>query len=222
MEELELIIASGTIPISTLDPRYPQRLFRLPDPPTILYVRGTLPDEAKTAVAVVGTHQADAEGIADGVAWGKGLAQRDAIVVSGLARGIDGAAHVGALAASGTTVAVLGGGFDNIYPPEHATLAAEIAKTGALLSEYPPRAPLTKPRLIARNRIIVGLSDAVVVVRLHADARGSMEAIHKAGDLAIPVFLVATDVGPKSQEAVADGAVPIGQAPDFDLVLNYL
>jgi len=221
-EELEHIVDSGTHAISIIDPEYPHRLKSLSDPPTILYVRGTLPPPEQTAVAVVGTHQADAEGIADAVAWGKGLAERDVVVVSGLARGIDGGGHTGALAAGGKTVAVLGSGFDNIYPPEHRGLAEEITQNGALVSEHPPRTPLTKQRLVLRNRIIVGLADAVVVVRIHEDTRGSMEAIRRARHLAVPTFLVATDTGTAAQKAVAQGAVPIAQSPDLDLVLNYL
>jgi DNA processing protein len=221
-EEMEHISAAGTKPISILDERYPKRLQRLPDPPTIIYVRGHLPDPSKTAVAVVGTHLADAEGIADAVAWGKGLAKRDVVVVSGLARGIDGGGHTGALAAEGCTVAVIGSGFDNVYPPEHLALAMEIAENGALISEHPPRTELTKAQLVLRNRIIVALSDAVVVVRLHEDTRGSMEAIRRARDLALPVFLVATEIGAATQRAVAKGAIPIHREPDFDLVLNYL
>jgi DNA processing protein len=222
-EELELIIAAGTTPISITDARYPKRLLRLPDPPTIIYVRGSLPTEDMTAVAVVGTHLADAEGIAEAVAWGKGLAQRDVVVVSGLARGIDGGAHTGALAGDGQTLAVLGAGFNHIYPPEHCTLAEEIERHGALISEHPPATPLTKQRLVYRNRLIVALADAVVVVRLHpAKSGGSMEAIRRARDLACPTFLVATDAGAGTRQAVADGAIPIGHLPDFDLVLKYL
>src|SRR3990172_8271612 len=106
-EELEMIVEGGTTPLSILDDNYPDRLRHLPDPPTIVYVRGQIPDETHTAVAVVGSHHADAEGIAEAVAWGKGLAQRGVVVVSGLARGIDGGGHTGALAAGGQTVAVL-------------------------------------------------------------------------------------------------------------------
>jgi len=220
--EIEHISESGTSPVSILDVRYPKRLQRLPDPPTIIYVRGSLPDPAKTAVAVVGTHLADAEGIADAVAWGKGLAEREVVVVSGLARGIDGGGHTGALAAEGYTVAVIGSGFDNVYPPEHLALAKEIVQSGALISEHPPRTELTKAQLVLRNRIIVGLSDAVVVVRLHEDTKGSMEAIRRARDLALPVFLVATDDSAAARSAVAKGAIPIHREPDFELVLNYL
>lgn len=222
VEEVEHMSDTGATPISILDAQYPKRLHRLPDPPTILYVRGRLPDPSKTAVAVVGTHLADAEGIADAVKWGKGLAKRNVVVVSGLARGVDGGGHTGALAADGFTVAVIGSGFDNVYPPEHLALAKEIALNGALVSEHPPRTELTKVQLVLRNRIIVGLSDAIVVVRLHEDTKGSMEAIRRARDLALPVFLVATEVSTAAQRAVAKGAIPIHREPDFDLVLNYL
>jgi len=220
--DLAAILDSGIQLVTILDDNYPERLRRLDDPPTILYVRGELPDPAKRMVAVIGTHQADEEGIADAVAWGKGLAQRGVIVVSGLARGIDGGGHTGALAGGGDTIAVLGSGVDNIYPPEHRVLANEISRHGALLSEYSPSSALTKARLVLRNRIIVGLSDAVVVVRVHEDTRGSMEAVRRARDIALPIFLVATDAGNAVRNAVAEGALPIGRLPDFDLVLNYL
>ena len=95
-------------------------------------------------------------------------------------------------------------------------------ETGALISEHPPKTPLTKQRLVLRNRIIVGLSDAVVVVRVHEDTRGSMEAIRRARNIAVPTFLVTSDTSSASQRAVAEGAVPIDQKPDFDIVLNYL
>lgn len=222
VEDLEMMIDQGTVPIPITAKEYPERLLNLSDPPTILYVRGVLPSQSARRVAIVGTHQADADGIADAVRWGKGLAERDAVVVSGLARGIDGGAHTGSLAAGGQTCAVLGAGFENIYPPEHAGLAEAIEKSGALLSEYAPRANLTKPRLVHRNRIIVAMADAVVVVRLHEDSRGSMEAVRRARDLAVPVFLVAHNTERQSQVAVAEGAIPIPREPDFDLVLNYL
>jgi DNA processing protein len=222
VDDLELMIDQGTTPIPITAEDYPHRLLGLPDPPSIVYVRGILPADGKRTVAVVGTHQADAEGIAEAVRWGKGFAERHVTVVSGLARGIDGGAHTGSLAGGGKTCAVLGAGFDNIYPPEHRGLAEAIEKSGALITEYPPRAALTKPRLVFRNRIIVALADAVVVVRLHEDTRGSMEAIRRAGDLAMPVFLVAHDTSKASQEAIGEGAIPIPSKPDFDLVLNYL
>lgn len=221
-EELEMIVEGGTTPLSILDDDYPDRLRHLPDPPTIVYVRGQIPEETQTAVAVVGSHHADAEGIAEAVAWGKGLAQRGVVVVSGLARGIDGGGHTGALAAGGKTVAVLGSGFNNIYPPEHRTLAEQIEQNGALISEHPPRAPLTKSRLVYRNRMIVALSDAVVVVRVHAPESGTMEAVRQGRDLARPVYMVTVDDTVAARRAVADGAMPIGRLPDYDLVLKYL
>jgi len=221
-EELEIIVEGGTTPLSILDDNYPDRLRHLPDPPTIVYVRGQIPDEAQTAVAVVGTHHAEAEAIAEAVAWGTGLAQRGVVVVSGLARGIDGGGHIGALVAGGKTVAVLGSGFNNIYPPEHRGLAEQIEHQGALISEHPPRAPLTKSRLVHRNRMIVALSDAIVVVRVHAPQSGTMEAIRQGRDLARPVYLVTADTTEASVRAVANGAIPIGRLPDLALVLKYL
>ncbi|HSG98412.1 MAG TPA: DNA-processing protein DprA [candidate division Zixibacteria bacterium] len=221
-EELTYITGKGIGLVGIHEEQYPPRLLRLGDPPPLLFVCGQLPDPDKTAIAVVGSHHADAIGIAEAVNWGKGLVARDVVVVSGLARGIDGGAHTGALAGNGTTVAVLGSGFDNIYPPEHRALAEEVTTQGALISEYPPSAPLTKARLVSRNRLIVGLCDAVVVVRVSETTKGSMEAIKRARDIAVPVFLVATDAGEASRRAIAEGAIPILPEPDYDLVLNYL
>ncbi|HEX9749922.1 MAG TPA: DNA-processing protein DprA [candidate division Zixibacteria bacterium] len=219
-EEFDHITSDSVSALVIGDTAYPRRLERLGDPPPLLYVHGESPDGETPCVGVVGTHEADAEGIADAVAWGRGLAERGVTVISGLARGIDGGAHTGALAGSGKTVAVLGSGFANIYPPEHRGLAEQITTQGALVSEYPPNASITKARLIRRNRLIAALSDALVVVRIHEGTRGTMEAIDRAGDVATPVFIVASDTSEAAQRAIVSGAIPLGRIPDFNLVLG--
>lgn len=144
------------------DPQIPEGVAALTDPPLGLFVRGDLP--AGPAVAVVGSRQASGYGREVAEHFGRELARAGVTVVSGMARGVDAAAHRGALAAAGRTVAVWGTGPDRVYPPEHASLAAAIAESGALVTEYPPGSPPRAHHFPERNRILVGLCRAVVVV----------------------------------------------------------
>ena len=147
------------------DAGYPNRLRNIYDPPCLLYVRGRLPafdDEA--AVAVVGTRDCTPYGVSCAEKLGHGLAAGGAVVVSGLARGIDSAALRGALRAGGTVAAVLGNGTDVIYPPENQYLYEDVAAAGALVSEYPPGTPPDGRHFPVRNRILSGLSLAALVV----------------------------------------------------------
>ncbi len=152
----------GAEVVTLADPHYPPLLRSISDPPLALYVRGRLPQEV--CVGVVGTRNPspDGEYVARRMAFELGSA--GVCVVSGLARGIDAAAHKGALEGGGSTVAVLGCGVDVCYPVCHEALAGQIVKSGALLSEYPPGTPPTKHHFPLRNRIISGLARAVVVV----------------------------------------------------------
>lgn len=152
------------------DPSYPGLLRTIADPPRILYLRGTLRDEDRTAVAVVGARRASAYGIAVAEWLGQELARCAVTVVSGLARGIDAAAHRGALRGGGRTIGVLGCGVDIAYPREHARLMAQIIAAGAVVSEYPPGTPPLKHHFPARNRIISGLSLGVVIVEGREDS----------------------------------------------------
>ncbi len=153
------------IQIVTLDdPEYPKSLKTISDPPLALYVRGTLVASDDVAVGIVGTRHASLYGRQCAERLGYDLALRGVTVVSGLARGIDSAAHQGALKGSGRTIAVLGSGLQCLYPAEHEGLAAEIAQQGAVLSEYPMTMPPLPHNFPRRNRIISGLSLGVVVV----------------------------------------------------------
>ena len=147
------------------DAEYPQRLRNIFDPPLLLYVRGRMPvmDE-EAAVAVVGTRDCTPYGTACGERLGRELAASGAVVVTGLARGVDSAAARGALRAGGTVVGVTGGGLDVVYPPENGDLYADVAATGVLLSEYPPGSPPDKAHFPVRNRIMSGLGVAALVV----------------------------------------------------------
>ena len=146
--------------------RLPPLLRAIHDPPACVYVRGAAADDLleRPAVAIVGARACSPYGALVARTLGKELAAAGLVVVSGLARGIDGEAHRGALAAAGATVAVLGCGADRDYPAAHARLAAEIRATGLVVSEYPPGTEPAPWRFPARNRIIAGLCAATIVV----------------------------------------------------------
>jgi len=153
--------------VSPGDSRFPERLAPIPTPPDQLWIRGDpgrLPGFSTPSLAIVGCRAASRDGLENARALADALARAGVVIVSGLARGIDAAAHRAALAAGGCTVAVLGSGLDCLYPPEHRGLAGEIARTGAVVSEYPPETPPQPHLFPRRNRIISGLADAVVVV----------------------------------------------------------
>ncbi|RME36649.1 MAG: DNA-protecting protein DprA [Planctomycetota bacterium] len=146
------------------DAEYPLALRRIPDPPLCLYVRGHLRETDAVAVAVVGTRRCSYYGREQAKRFGEMLAGAGFTLVSGLARGIDAHAHIGALRAGGRTLAVLGNGLPDVYPPEHQRLADEVAESGSLLSELPVGTGPTADNFPRRNRIIAGLSLGVVVI----------------------------------------------------------
>ncbi len=146
------------------DALYPASLLELPDPPAALYLRGRDLPGAVRAAAVVGTRAATEYGVHVAAILGRGLARADIAVVSGLARGIDAAAHQGALEAGGHTVAVLPAGIDTAVPGHHAALAREIAERGTLVSEWSTGAPVSRSAFPERNRLIAALSGVTVVV----------------------------------------------------------
>lgn len=146
------------------DPRYPPLLARIFDPPLVLWVRGSVEILSAQAIAVVGSRAASVYGEETALRLAADLASRGLVIVSGLARGIDAAAHRGAIAARGRTVAALGCGVDVVYPPEHAGLMGQVAHSGAVVSELPPGSPPLPMNFPERNRIISGLSRGVVVV----------------------------------------------------------
>ena len=168
---------------------YPSLLSRIDDPPGLLFVRGTLLPQDALSVAIVGARHATAYGLKVAEQLGASLARAGYTVVSGLARGIDAAAHRGAIQAGGRTIAVLGSGVLNVYPPEHADLAREVIDAGALISELPP---LTDPNVGTfpqRNRIVSGLSLGVVVVQA-ADRSGALITARLATEQGREVFAV--------------------------------
>lgn len=161
------------------EPEYPPLLLAMPDPPESLHCAGEVGLLRGPAVAVVGSRKATPQGRAMAEHLGAGLAGRGVVVVSGCAIGIDAAAHRGALAAGGPTVAVLGGGLDVAAPPSNRGLAARIAREGCLVTEFPPGTPPLKHHFPRRNRIIAGLARITVVVEA-ADRSGALSTARHA------------------------------------------
>jgi len=170
------------------DPGYPALLAAVPARPA-LDVRGTLTADDALAVAIVGARRATPYGVAVAERLAADLAARGVTIVSGLARGIDTAAHRGALAAGGRTLAVLGSGIDVVYPSENRALARAIERQGALLSQFAAGAPGLPGHFPARNRTIAGLALGVVVVEA-AERSGALITAGFAGDLGREVFAV--------------------------------
>ena len=168
---------------------YPRLLGQIDDPPGVLFLRGTLEPCDALAVAIVGARHATAYGRRVAHQLAGGLARAGYTVVSGLARGIDHAAHRGALEAGGRTIAVLGSGVLEIYPPEHADLSLEITHRGAVVSEAPPLAAPVAGGLPRRNRIVSGLTLGTVVVEA-ADRSGALITARLAGEQGREVFAV--------------------------------
>lgn len=176
--------------VTPSDPRYPGRLKRINDPPQVLYVRGQLPDlDRAPAVAIVGTRDCTAYGYGQAKKFGAALAAAGFTVVTGMARGVDGAASRGALNAGKPTVAVLAGGVDRCYPPEHRGLMGDILLSGAVISEYPPGTPHAGKLFPVRNRIISGLCAAVLIVEAPIRS-GALITAERALDQGREVFVL--------------------------------
>ena len=191
---------------------YPYLLSTLPDAPPVLYGLGQFPPMADCAVSIVGTRTPSAPALALTAALVEMLAQDGWIIVSGMALGIDGAAHRAALTAGLPTLAVLGCGVDVVYPPPHADLAHRIQSQGTLLAEvYPGTAPCSSA-LVARNRLITGLSRAVFVIEAGANS-GSLHAARFAQAQGRAVFAVDNGAAGNRQLLEA-GAFPL--APDYE------
>ena len=192
------------------DANYPEGLTRLSDPPKVLHVRGALP--TAPAVAIVGSRRCTRYGSALARTMARSVVGAGWTVVSGLARGIDTAGHLGALDGGGATVAVLGCGIDVWYPASNRQLGERILEHGAVVSEYGHGVDPAPWRFPARNRIIVGLSGAVVVVEA-AERSGALITARLAMEHGIDVFAVPGDLDRETSRGtnrlIADGAHPI-------------
>jgi DNA processing protein len=168
---------SGARIVTLLDEDYPQLLKEIPDPPPFFYLKGFLPPPA-LAIAIVGSRLASDYGISTTSRLSRELAEQGVTIISGLAMGVDTAAHKAALQVSGATIGVLGCGIDMIYPKENRSLYREMAERGGIISEFPPGTEPEAPNFPRRNRIISGLSRGVLVV----------EAAEKSGSLITAKF----------------------------------
>ena len=209
MEELN---QAGIEVLTWEDPTYPSRLKQIEQPPPVLYVRGKLDPLDDFAVAIVGTRRATSYGRQVAEQLGEYLAQNGVTVVSGLARGIDAAAHQAALRGGGRTLAVLGNGVDQVYPPEHRHLAERLMLSGALLSDYPPGTKPEGTNFPPRNRIISGLSMAVVIVEA-GNQSGALITASFAAEQGREVFAVPGNIfSPESKgtnHLILEGARPL-------------
>jgi DNA processing protein len=196
---------------------YPSLLAELHDPPAALHVRGDVQILNEPAVAVVGARSCSPYGAQVARGLGRELAGAGVVVVSGLARGIDGEAHRGALEAGGRTVAVLGCGIDRDYPRSHAELASRIREKGAVVSEYPPGIEPAPWRFPARNRIIAGLCAATVVVEAR-ERSGALITADFALELGRDVFAVPGEItsllAAGTNDLLRQGAAPLLAAED--------
>jgi DNA processing protein len=179
-EEWRQIVAHGVRVMLAGDAAYPGRLAAISDAPPLLYFRGELTEADANAVALVGSRACTAYGKRTAERLARELAAAGWTVVSGLARGIDGAAHRAALDAGGRTVAVLAGGLAKIYPPEHTELAKQVTQRGALVTETPMTVAPQPGMFPARNRIISGLCRAVVIVEANSRSGALITATHAA------------------------------------------
>lgn len=203
--------------------KYPERLASIHTPPKQLYLLGELPAQ-ENWVAMVGSRKATPYGKQVAQRTAAGLAEREVVIVSGLALGIDTASHEGALEGGGKTVAVLGGGFNHLYPASNRGLAKRILDSGgALISEYPPDMPPLPQQFAARNRIIAGLCQLTLVVEA-AFASGSLITATFALEAAREVMAVPGNINQPSSEGcnrlIATGAQPFLETGDILRILN--
>ncbi|TVR32246.1 MAG: DNA-protecting protein DprA [Spirochaetaceae bacterium] len=207
----------GTILVT--DNAYPAQLGAIYDPPFLLHYRGTLPAWDRPLVAIVGTRSPSEQALLATRRLAESCAAAGIAVVSGLARGIDAAAHAGVVSAHGVTLAVLGSGIDVIYPQAHKALARGIlANGGALVSEYPPRTAPTRYHFPERNRIISGLARAVVVAEapIRSGALITAEyALEQGRDLFVLREGLDGDSGAGGRNLAADGSVMVSTAADI-------
>lgn len=236
-ELLDRHAAAGVEILVPGDDAWPSALLLDPEPPQVLFVRGDAALLERPGVAVVGTRRCTAGGAKVAGHFGAGLADAGLTVISGLALGVDGAAHRGALAAAGVPVGVVGSGLDVVYPARHRQLWADVASRGVLVSEAPLGAIPERWRFPARNRIIAALALAVVVVE-SGSRGGSMSTAAEAAERDVPVLAVPgsvlSDQSAGTNQLIFDGSgvardaadvlaalgvrVPVGQARLFEPV----
>ncbi len=225
--EMEKVDKVGAWLVTLTDEGYPAQLKKLPDAPPVLYVRGTLISDDERALSIVGTRKATTYGRDAAHYFAKALAGNSVTVVSGLAQGIDAAAHRGALDGGGRTFGILGSGIDRIYPREHQKLAQEISHHGAIISEFPIGTPPEARNFPRRNRIISGLALGVLVVEA-PEKSGAMITASVAAEQGRDVFALPGNIFSASSRGtnrlIQDGAKLVMDVTDildeFNIVHN--
>lgn len=224
-QQLALCRQHGVDLLPDHDPRYPQMLAEICDPPGVLYVRGEILPRDALAVAIVGARHATHYGVTQAERLASTLARAGLTIVSGLARGIDAAAHRGAIDAGGRTLAVLGSGLLNIYPPEHKELGDMVSRAGALVSEAPLQAVPTSGTFPQRNRLISGLSLGTIVVEA-SERSGALITARHAMEQGREVFAVPGRVDSRMSrgchQLLRDGARLVESADDVLEELGHL
>lgn len=222
-KELERLLTLRIGALRVIDPDYPRLLREIPAPPPVIYVRGRLLPEDELAIGVVGTRQVSAYGRHVTERLAGDLAAQRVTIVSGLARGVDTHAHTAALDAGGRTIAVLGCGPDLVYPPDNARLAARIVEQGAIVTEFPPGTQPDAGNFPARNRIISGMSLAVLVTEA-PEASGALITARFAAEQGRDIFAVPGNITSRGSAGanllIQDGAKLILKAEDALAELN--
>ncbi len=223
-KQMAALEKSGASIVTILDENYPESLKRIYDPPPFLLVQGSFTPADDNAVAIVGSRVCTTYGKQITEQLSRGLVEAGLTIVSGLARGIDSAAHRAAIQAGGRTIAVLGCGLDIFYPPENEALYGEIAESGAVVSEFPFGLKPDKYNFPTRNRIISGLSKGVVVVEA-GRASGALLTVQHAVDQNREVFAVPGNISSAASagtnELLKQGAIPVTSPADVLLALGY-
>ncbi|MCK5127875.1 MAG: DNA-protecting protein DprA [candidate division Zixibacteria bacterium] len=205
-----------------MDNDFPDILQELNNPPPLIYYKGKLPTQDEKRVAIIGSQNVSAEGIGDAVGLAEKLAKAGISIVSGLARGIDTAGHVGALKADGKTYGILPCGIDIVHPSENDGIAKEITETGSIISEYIPGTPVSPGRLLSRNRLIAGLSQAVIIGEVSDESVGTLDAAlccHQLGKL---LFVIIGEHNPHYEKLLEFGAIPLTNINEYEMILKAL
>lgn len=195
--------AAGAQLLTVLDEDYPRNLRQVHDRPPLLFIAGRLRRDDDRSVAVIGARRSSAEGLAAAEEMAVGLAHAGFVVVSGLAAGVDTAAHAAALAAGGRTVAVIGAGLDHVYPPENAPLHGQIAERAAIVSQFWPETPPSRQTFPMRNAVMSGLALGTVIVEASARSGARVQARRALGH-GRPVFLLRRVLGEAWAAELAD------------------
>ena len=219
---LEAIFDNGVKMLTREDPGYPSWIKDFTFPPPVIFVWGDLLEEDRNSIGIIGTRRASSYGRTTCEYFSRELARAGVTIVSGLARGIDTLAHRTAIEVNGRTVAFLGCGIDVIYPPENKGLYAEIARQGAVISEFPPATPPYKKNFIKRNRLIPAFSKAILAVEA-PEKSGVLNTVKWAVEMGKDVMVIPGNIfSPKSSgtnQLIKDGAIPVTSAED---ILEYL